>query len=356
MKSSESRASSSSTRLLPANAASPAAGSPFPTDTVLSEVFREALERLERYAGFDHVTVVLEGESGTGKTFFARHLHRLSPRWEASFHHLNLASLDDAFLNSDLFGHVSGAFTGADRARPGLLASANGGTVFLDELGKASERVQHRLLSAVERFVVRPLGSDREIPLNVRLVAATNIPLQSLVSAGTLLPDLAARFGQFRIRIPALRERREDIPGLVGMLVETHAPRFGYTRGAPEVASDLRRALCAADWPGNVRELDSTIQRLLARGRGVGALSLDYCDDDLEYLTIIERAPVAEPLTPNRVEQVVAEAGSISEAARVLGVARSTVQRHLRRGGSRSRPTWSLQDNENGGGKEERLL
>lgn len=313
-----------------ASGMSPADDRAFPPETIRSATFRAALTRLERYATFDHVTVVLEGESGTGKTFFARHLHRLSPRREGAFHHLNLASLDDSFVSSDLFGHVSGAFTGADRARPGLFASAQGGTVFLDEIGKASDRVQCRLLSAIERLVVRPLGSDREVPVNVRLIAATNVPLETLVSAGTFLSDLAPRLGQFRVRIPALRERPEDIPGLVAMFLRRHSPQFGYAR-APEIDEELVRALTIADWPGNVRELDGTIQRLLAVADGAATLSLEHCEDNLAYLARLVRNPTREPLTPRQIEQVVSDVGSISKAARNLGVARSTVQRHLRK-------------------------
>lgn len=303
----------------------------FPSITTKSAGFRSALERLERYAAFDNVTVLLEGETGTGKTFFARRLHAASPRKTASLHHVNLAALDDALASSELFGHVAGAFTGASRQRLGLVASASGATLFLDEIGKASESVQCRLLGALEHRSVRPVGSDREIPVDVRIVAATNVPLDELVRSGRFLPDLVPRLGLFRVRIPPLRERRVDIPGLVHLLVSRHAESFGYGDAFPVVDIPLMHALQDAEWPGNVRELDAAIQRILATARCAALLRLDHCDDNLEYLVQIARSRSARPLTVEGLEAFVRELGSISEAARSLRVARSTIHRQLRR-------------------------
>ena len=200
----------------------------FPENTTRSRRFRHALSRIELFSRYDGVTVVIEGECGTGKTYFARYLHKGSSRSDRSFYHVNIAALDDALVSSELFGHVSGAFTGADRARPGLFASAHGGTLFLDEIAKATTQVQCRLLSVVERRAIRPVGADREVPVDVRLVAASNVSLRRLTSDGEFLPDLLDRLGHFRVEIPPLRDRRADIPGLVENFVAAHAPAFGY--------------------------------------------------------------------------------------------------------------------------------
>lgn len=303
----------------------------FPESTTRSTRFRHALSRIALFSRYDGVTVVIEGECGTGKTFFARYLHKGSSRSDRSFYHVNIAALDDALVSSELFGHVSGAFTGADRARPGLFVSAHGGTLFLDEIAKATTQVQCRLLSVVERRAIRPVGADREVPVDVRLVAASNVSLRRLTSEGEFLPDLLDRLGHFRVEIPPLRDRRADIPGLVENFVTMHAPAFGYAGTPPAVDASLLRAFELAPWPGNVRELDGTIQRLLATACPEPILTLDHCDDDLQYLLEFVRGPRSQQLTPAGVERVVTEVGSISEAARMLNIARSTVQRHLRK-------------------------
>jgi DNA-binding NtrC family response regulator len=306
----------------------------FPPETLRSAAMRGAIERLERFAAFDRVTVVLEGETGTGKTYFARHLHACSARANRPLVHVDLGALDDALASSDLFGHMSGAYTGASRGRLGFFVTAHNGMLFLDEIGKASERVQCRLLSVIERRALRPLGADREVPVDVRLVVATNVPLERLAEEGKFLPDLIPRLGQFRVRIPPLRERRQDVPGLAAMCVARHAGDFGYVR-APSIDADLVRALQLAGWPGNLRQLDGTIQRLLAAATPDPVLTLDHCEDDLRYLVDLVRGAPA-PLTPARVREAVRDVGSVSEAARQLGVARSTVQRQLRKDTTRS--------------------
>jgi sigma54-dependent transcription regulator len=188
-----------------------------------SSAYQAALLRLVRFARDDTAPILIEGESGTGKTTLARLVHAQSPRAKGPFQNVVLSALDDGIAASELFGHVAGAFTDARRTRAGHFVSANGGTLFLDEIGKTSLRLQSKLLHALEYGEIRPVGSDREVRVNSRVVAATNIDLTQLVSTNAFLPDLRARLMAFRVTIPPLRERRTDIPGLVVESVRHHA-------------------------------------------------------------------------------------------------------------------------------------
>lgn len=291
-----------------------------------SVAFSWALTHLKRLARDPCAPILLEGESGTGKTSLARAVHRWSPRAGGPFQQVVLSALDDSLAGSELFGHVAGAFTDARRDRAGQFASADGGTLFLDEVGKASRATQQKLLHAVEYHEIRPIGSDRQVRVDVRVVAATNLPLEGLVAAGSFLPDLEARLIAFRVRLPPLRERRADIPLLAHDAVRRRYQQCGYAR-PPEIAPDLMLALQRAPWPNNLRQLDSSLHRLLIDADGAPALTLAHCDNDLLYLR--ERAGLSsESLAPDRVARALQSAGTISGAARLLGVDRKTLRRH----------------------------
>lgn len=289
--------------------------------------FQRVLQRARRYARFDRAIVLLEGESGTGKNQIARYIHRFSHRAANPFREVSLAALDDGVAGSELFGHVQGAFTDARHRRVGHFASAHGGTLFLDELGKASALVQKKLLRVIETGECWAIGSDRPIMVDVRLVTATNVPLRELASRGEFLPDLLARLGCFKIRIPPLRERPADIAPLVEHFTRKHGPACGY-EVAPTVHPLLMRALERGAWPFNVRELESTVIRLMVDAEGASTLTLDLCVDDLAHLASIERRE-RPPLTFESVQRAVAEAGSISGAAKTLGVHRATLYRQF---------------------------
>lgn len=275
---------------------------------------------------------MIEGESGTGKTYVARFLHEKSLRARAIFHRVVLSTLDDNLASSDLFGHLSGAYTDARQNRPGHFVTANKGTLFLDEIGKASGAVQRKLLHAIEHREICPVGADRAVRLDIRLVAASNIPLETLVARGTFLDDLAARLVNFRVRVPALRERREDIPALVRQFVALGAPSYGYDRRVPRVEAELMAALCRAEWPRNLRQLDGVVQRLLMEAWHVGSdeLTLEFCTGDLEWL-----AGGGEPgrrmPTPEEVRERMLELRSKARTAESLGISRWTVDRYLKR-------------------------
>jgi DNA-binding NtrC family response regulator len=226
-----------------------------------SLAMREVFGVLERVASSD-ATVVVEGETGTGKELVARALHDASARRRGPFVAVDCGALPENLLESELFGHVRGAFTGAAQARAGMLVRADGGTLFLDELGRISPTVQARLLRVLEERVVRPLGGDTERSVDVRVVAASRDDLDAEVAAGRFRPDLLFRLAVVRVGLPPLRSRREDIPLLVRELVR----RRGLADEAPS-GPNLER-LVAHGWPGNVRELRNVIDRAIALSPG----------------------------------------------------------------------------------------
>jgi len=293
-----------------------------------SAAMAAALRDAELFAPFDHACVLIEGETGTGKSYLARHLHLKSPRARNTFHQVTLSAVDDTLASSDLFGHIRGSYTDARQDRAGHFVTANRGTLFLDEIGKASPAVQRKLLHAIEHREVCPVGADRAMRLDVRLVAATNLPLADQVASGGFLNDLAARLLPFRVRLPALRERREDIPQLVRQFVRLRARLCGHVLRAPTVEPALMAALQRADWPHNLRQLDGAVQRLLMMSVGEQTIGLRHCGGDLAHLA--ERGD-DDALTPELVRERMRELGSPTKAGRSLGVSRWTIYRYLER-------------------------
>ena len=293
-----------------------------------SAAYRRLLAQLDRFARDASATILLEGESGTGKTTLARYVHGRSPRAARPFQQVVLSTIEDPLAGSELFGHISGAYTDARQSRSGQFASANGGTIFLDEIGKASLAMQCKLLHVVEHGEFRPVGSDREMRVDVRLVVATNVSLAEEVVRGRFLPDLYARLCAFRVRIPALRERRADIPLLAQQSLAAHARRSGYG-ATPRIHADLMDALQRAEWPNNLRQLDAAMHRILVDADGAPELTLAHCED--ESLGLHAFAEAALPLTPERIADAIRREGSVSAAARVLKVDRTTLHRHQRR-------------------------
>jgi DNA-binding NtrC family response regulator len=293
-----------------------------------SVAYIKALEDLRRWASYDDVPILLEGESGTGKTQLARQLHLWSPRARDSFCEVLIPAIADGLLTSELFGHAAGAFTGARERRDGLFQSANGGTAFLDELGKASLAVQGALLHVIEYGKLRPCGSDREVVVDVRIVAATNVPLRRLVEQGTVLPDIEARLGTFSCELPPLRRRPEDIPGLVHHLIAIQAAKCRYAH-PPEVHPELMELFRLHEWPGNLRELSDTLRRLMVDAKGEKTLTPNLCFGRLAEVASKRKPPRGE-LTPTEITQALAQCnGNMTHAARLLGRDRSTLYRHL---------------------------
>jgi len=266
-------------------------------------------------------TVLLQGESGTGKEVVARALHRMSGRRERAFVPVNCAAIPSELIESELFGHVKGAFTGATSSRNGLFYYANGGTLFLDEISELPLSMQSRLLRVLEERRLRPVGSEREIPVDVRIVAASNRDLQQAVRDGLFREDLYFRLAVVDIQVPPLRERLGDVPALV----EHFMALLSQSLGVPPLPRDesVLAALSRYHWPGNVRELRNFVERSLI----LGAFATDV-------LTQRPATPPGDPaLSLEEVERrhilgaLEACGGNKTEAARRLGVSRKTLDR-----------------------------
>jgi two-component system response regulator AtoC len=233
---------------------------------VMQEVIRTAM-----LVAQSRSTVLITGETGTGKELVARAIHYHAAQREMPLIKVNCAAIPDTLLESELFGHVRGAFTGATTAKRGKFALADGGSIFLDEIGTMSPSLQTKLLRVLQEREFEPLGSERSVTVDVRVIAATNRDLHQLVADGRFQEDLYYRLHVIPIHIPPLRARREDIPVLVEHFVHKHSARAG--KRCDGLAPGLMASLQAADWPGNVRELENTIERavVLSAGPVIGA-------------------------------------------------------------------------------------
>jgi two-component system response regulator AtoC len=286
-------------------------------------------------------TVLILGESGTGKELIARAIHEHSPRRKRPFVAVDCGALTETLLESELFGHVRGAFTGAITDASGLFAEADGGTIFLDEIGDVSPALQAKLLRVLQEHQVRPVGGSAWRPVDVRVIAATNRDLGAAVAAGRFREDLYYRLKVVTIQLPPLRERREDIPLLVDHLVRRAARECRKT--VTRVSEAALALLCAYDWPGNVRELAHVLERGVALAQH-DMLTADDLPTELREpgeappaSTPIDRPTLAE-LKRRYVQRVYEENGrNVSRAAAVLGVDRRSLYRMLQRYGIASR-------------------
>ncbi len=245
-----------------------------------SSAFLDAIERASRAAPLDRPVLVI-GERGTGKELVAERLHHLSPRWQGPLVQMNCAALTETLIDSELFGHEAGAFTGAQKARPGRFEDADGGTLFLDEIGTLSMPAQERLLRVIEYGTLTRVGANRPIEVDVRVVGATNVDLPAMVRAGRFRADLLDRLSFEVITLPPLRARGQDILVLAEHFGRRMAAELGWDAFlgfTPEVEGQL----LAHPWPGNVRELKNVVERALYRwgdpAARVGAVEFDPFD------------------------------------------------------------------------------
>jgi two-component system response regulator HydG len=281
-------------------------------------------------------TVLIEGESGTGKEVMARYIHNLSPRANAPFLSINCGALPENLLESELFGHVKGSFTGAVRDKQGLFAAARGGTFFMDEVGEMPSSLQIKLLRVLQEREVIPVGATEAIPVDVRIVAATNRDLEEEVRRGHFRSDLFYRLNVIAMEVPTLRDRKEDLILLLELFLQDLATE--RDEGPKALSEEAMDAVMVYDWPGNVRELQNALEHavVLSKGELIDPSSLP------ERITRRKKEPlISERASPNPSLDVIerayimwvlqAEGGNKTRAAEVLGIDPSTLYRKLSR-------------------------
>jgi two-component system response regulator HydG len=299
----------------------------------------EKLYRIIAKAANSVHPVLILGESGTGKEMVARSIHYSGPFRDKPFIPVDCGSLVPTLIESELFGYVKGAFTGANQSKDGLMSIAEGGTIFLDEVGELPVDLQAKMLRAIQEKEIRPVGSTRRVPINVRILAATNRDLDQAVTQGAFRRDLYFRLNVLSLRIPPLRERRQDIPLLIGHFLD----RMTRTSGVEKVLSDeALKAMLAYDWPGNVRELENCLERTYAFTSGpaihVGDLPREIANLPLEshsngngngngHMKIV---PIAELEKQTILQAIMELNGDKLQAARLLGIGKTTLYRKLK--------------------------
>ena len=279
-------------------------------------------------------TVLLLGETGTGKELFARLIHANGPRRARKFIAQNCGALPESLLESELFGHARGAFTGAVADHRGLFEEADGGTIFLDEVGEMSSAMQLRLLRVLQEGEMRRVGATHTSRVNVRVIAATNADLEEEIRAGRFRQDLYYRLNIFPIRLPPLRERPEDIPALADHFLRAFRERA--RRAIPAIAPEALRCLRAYPFPGNVRELENEIERAVALADDGQPIGVEHLSERLGTGATLSAAPVTlndaiEQLKRRMIEDALRECGSKTRAAERLGLSRQSLQQMLRR-------------------------
>lgn len=299
-----------------------------------SKQMKDIFQLIERAAQTDF-PVFIFGESGTGKDLVARALHKLSPRNEKPYVHVNCAALNEALLESELFGHVKGAFTGAFKHRQGRFESAHGGVIFLDEIGDLPLSVQVKLLRVLENKIFERVGDNRPISVDLRFITATNKDLPKLISRGSFREDLFYRINVIPIHLPPLRQKKEDIPPLVEFfLLKLNQNRQNKIMG---LSPDARKLIMHYSWPGNVRELKSTLEYafVLAGSSLIEPehlpAALSRSPEDCPESTGPVKEPEAEKQKHELLETLRASKGNKSETARRLGINRVTVLNRMRK-------------------------
>ncbi|HVR62384.1 MAG TPA: sigma-54 dependent transcriptional regulator [Polyangia bacterium] len=330
-------------RLLNAQSTTSSRARQTPGAAVIGEhpAMKLVLDRVDQVADTD-ASVLIRGETGTGKEVIARLIHGASQRRAGPFVAVNMAAIPDSLAESELFGHVRGAFTGADRSRSGRFLAAQRGTLFFDEIGDMPRNLQAKLLRTLQERQVTPVGGTDSIPIDVRVVAATHRNLEAMIHDGSFREDLFYRLDVIPIEIPPLRDRRQDIPALAEHFRNEMNAREG--RSVPGFALDVMQRLCAYDWPGNVRELENLIERLVV----VAANHMVQMDDlpaqlrtsviDLEGGTLdlpsggvdlrVLLLQLEEKLIGQALERT---GGNKNRAAELLGMNRTTLVEKLRR-------------------------
>lgn len=297
----------------------------------VSERMQRVYRLIEKTSQNEHSVLIL-GESGTGKELVARGIHYSGPRRDRPFVPVDCSAIVPTLIESELFGHVKGAFTGAMQAKRGLLESAQSGTLFLDEIGEMPVDMQAKLLRALQEREVKPVGSTDRRAIDVRVIAATNRNLEAAIKSGEFRQDLYFRLNVVQIKLPPLRERKTDIPLLVTSFLErySNSDKAGYT-----ISDDAMQRLMAYDWPGNVRELENAIERSVAMSSGPGIHVADL-PSNLHYPTT-DRAPERDEILPldelerRAILRTLREThGDKAATSKLLGIGKTTLYRKLK--------------------------
>jgi transcriptional regulator with PAS, ATPase and Fis domain len=283
----------------------------------------------KKYAEVDS-TILIEGESGTGKEVFAQAIHSASSRCKGPFVAVNCGAIPDSILESELFGYQAGAFTGARRdGKDGLFTQAHAGTIFLDEISETSQNFQTTLLRVIQEMEVRPLGSDKVIPIDIRIIVATNRRLKQEVDLGIFRSDLYYRLNILRLNIPPLRYRKEDIPHLVRYFIGHNTAKLGKELS---ISQGAMACLTNYSWPGNIRELQNAIERLCVTSdvkidESLVIETLEECDPEDS-----QNADRIDCIRKNHIIEVLQQCGNNKKiAAEKLGISRTTLWRELKR-------------------------
>jgi len=288
------------------------------------------------------VPVLILGESGSGKELVAQTIHKLSNRSNGPFVAVNCGALPDSLIESELFGYVKGAFTGATKTKKGRFELAHGGTLFLDEIGDISPLMQVKLLRAIQTYTIERLGDDKQIRVDIRIISATNKDLKEEIKKGNFREDLFYRLSVIPIEVPPLRERREDIPLLVKHFIDNFSSEFNISK--PSISREAMEILKSYNWPGNVRELQNVIQYALVESQSSGKPIIEPCNLPSYLLEHCVSHEMMVPLKANlgvkkkkdidlqTINEAIKKAkGNKSKAAKLLGISRATLYRILSR-------------------------
>ncbi len=302
----------------------------------------EHVYSLIQRAAPSHSTVLVTGESGTGKELVARAIHRLSTRCEGPFVSVNCGAIPDSLLESELFGHLKGAYTDADSDRIGRFLQADHGTIFLDEIGVMPMRLQVKLLRAIQEREVMQLGADKPQTMDVRIVAATNADLTDMIARGEFREDLYYRLKVISIKLPPLRDRLDDIPRLINHFIRKHAQQLDVN--PKPFAKDALRKLQTFNWPGNVRQLENAVESCLSLSIGPGPIGVAELPDEVIKNNVMPSLPLElgdEPIDLAMVvgqferhlieQSILRSKGVKSKAARLLGIKRTTLIEKMKR-------------------------
>lgn len=286
-------------------------------------------------------TILIEGESGTGKELLAQSIHTYSNRKDAGFVAVNCGALPETLIESELFGYDDGAFTGAAKGgKPGKFELANGGTIFLDEIGEMPLDMQVKLLRVIQEGRITRVGGTREIPVNVRIIAATNKDLKEEIKHGTFRLDLYYRLSVIPLHIPSLRERKEDIPMLINYFL--HSKALKLNKDVPEISPEVYKFLLSYGWPGNVRELENFIEKTVNLN---GSIVWDVAKDQVKNLPSVDNLPrkgdasklpltTIDAMEERMIKQAIKELeGNISQVAKTLGISRNTLYLKMKKYG-----------------------